>query len=310
MFKSVWSLRLNFPKIDTYHLIVFYFVAKERSITLAAKRMFLTQPTVTKHIKSLENHVNSKLIEINKKKLNLTPAGESLFTYAEQVYRLTVAAERSIELVHEINLKIGISSLFVSTTAAAVNNLIKTIPHSVKLVVSIGDPYELLQEVANSKLDLALLPNTDFDFNDLKHIRISDEVELFLFASRNHPIFNNNPIEWQHLINYPLMVGPDNYPVNKILRNILNDEGILAPIKGDLTTNNLEFCKIMAAGGNSIGVAFLKDINTDIEMGKLKVLDLPRGLKLEVTAFVRRDIYFSNILIQLINYLKSGFLRT
>ena len=45
-------------KLGLQSLIVFYYVATEESITSAADKLCLTQPTITYHIKSLEETVN------------------------------------------------------------------------------------------------------------------------------------------------------------------------------------------------------------------------------------------------------------
>ena len=109
------------PKLDVYNLVVFYFVASEKSLTAAAEKLFLSQPTVTYHIKSLEQSVGAKLLEIRKKKLFLTQAGEGLFKYSKQIYQQLINAERFIEELKEASLRVGIaltfSSSFSSTAA-------------------------------------------------------------------------------------------------------------------------------------------------------------------------------------------------
>ena len=51
-------------KLDLHSLVVFYYVASEESITTAAERLCLTQPTVTYHIRSLEKNTGVKLLDI------------------------------------------------------------------------------------------------------------------------------------------------------------------------------------------------------------------------------------------------------
>jgi len=58
-------------KLDLHSLIVFYYVASEESITAAAEKLFLTQPTITYHIRSLERGVGLKLLDVKKQPVAL-----------------------------------------------------------------------------------------------------------------------------------------------------------------------------------------------------------------------------------------------
>jgi len=75
-------------RLDLHSLIVFYFVANEESITAAAEKLCLTQPTVTYHIRSLERNVGLKLLDIRRQKVSLTQAGTgSTSTYQRSTSR-------------------------------------------------------------------------------------------------------------------------------------------------------------------------------------------------------------------------------
>ena len=67
--------------LDANQLIIFYYVAKEESVTLAAEKLCLTQPTVTYHLKALERYAGVKLFNIKKQRFCLTEAGEGLYKY-------------------------------------------------------------------------------------------------------------------------------------------------------------------------------------------------------------------------------------
>src|SRR5512136_2996234 len=107
------------PKIDLNTLIIFYFVAYEGSISSAADKLFLTQPTVSYHIKSLENNIGVKLLEIKRKKLNLTQAGSGLFQYAKEIYQQVMNAEKYLRELRESSLRVGMSPTFGHSVAAA-----------------------------------------------------------------------------------------------------------------------------------------------------------------------------------------------
>lgn len=74
-------------------LEAFVHVADGRSFSKAARELFLTQPTVSAHISSLEKELDARLFVRNTKEVDLSSDGELLYKYAKQMVEL----ERKIE---------------------------------------------------------------------------------------------------------------------------------------------------------------------------------------------------------------------
>ncbi len=64
--------------MELYHLQTFVIVANEGSITKASKRLNLTSPTISGHIKMLEDHLLIRLFERKPNGMVLTPEGQLL----------------------------------------------------------------------------------------------------------------------------------------------------------------------------------------------------------------------------------------
>ena len=69
-------------------LEAFVRVAETKSFSTAAKMLFLTQPTVSAHISSLERELNTCLLVRNTKGVAISEAGKELYAYAEQLLEL------------------------------------------------------------------------------------------------------------------------------------------------------------------------------------------------------------------------------
>ena len=63
-------------------------VAETKSFSLTAKQLFLTQPTVSAHIASLEKELNTCLFVRSTKGVALSDDGKELYAYAEQMLEL------------------------------------------------------------------------------------------------------------------------------------------------------------------------------------------------------------------------------
>ncbi|MBN1191664.1 MAG: LysR family transcriptional regulator [Dehalococcoidales bacterium] len=192
-------MRTLLPKIETYYLLIFYHVCKEKSISSAAEKLFLSQPTITSHIKSLEESAQTKLINIERKRLSLTKAGEGLYKYASAIIQQAMAADRFIEMIRESNVMIGTCSLFAKIMGKAINNMQKKITSSTKIEVKFGESFKMVKEVVDTETDLAVVPNLDYGFPNLSHARIKDELKLYFFATPSHPIFKKERIVWSDL---------------------------------------------------------------------------------------------------------------
>lgn len=71
--------------MDFHQLNLFIEVARQKNFTRAAEKLFLSQPTVSTHIKKLEEEVGTPLLMRKEKGLELTEAGKTLFRYAQEL---------------------------------------------------------------------------------------------------------------------------------------------------------------------------------------------------------------------------------
>jgi DNA-binding transcriptional LysR family regulator len=77
-------MALNFQ-----HLRAFYAVACDRSVTRAAKRLGVSQPTLSKQVKALEDRYHVKLIAGTRPPLELTPAGQALLERTRKLFEVS-----------------------------------------------------------------------------------------------------------------------------------------------------------------------------------------------------------------------------
>ena len=104
----------------------FLTVVKEGSLTKAAEKLFITQPTLSHRIAELENQLNAKLI-IRKKgvsTIQLTPAGAAFIPQAEKWIQLNAETENIIKAASKETLSFATS---VSTGEVILNDFFSTI---------------------------------------------------------------------------------------------------------------------------------------------------------------------------------------
>lgn len=82
--------------LELRHLRTLLALAETGSVSLAAKRVFLTQSALSHQIRLLENHFETPLFERKSSPLHFTPAGEQLLKLARDILPRVAAAEREM----------------------------------------------------------------------------------------------------------------------------------------------------------------------------------------------------------------------
>ena len=87
--------------MNLQQLEAFVQVAEGKSFSKAAKELFLTQPTISAHIASLERELNARLFVRNTKEVSLSEDGKDLYRYAKQIIDLQKQIEERFETEEE-----------------------------------------------------------------------------------------------------------------------------------------------------------------------------------------------------------------
>jgi len=100
--------------MDIRKLEVFCKVIEYKSFTKAAQWALISQPTVSEHIRNLEEQLGQKLIDRMGRKVEATPVGQLLYTYAQKIIRLQQESLQAIEVFsgHLVGkVKVGSSTI-------------------------------------------------------------------------------------------------------------------------------------------------------------------------------------------------------
>lgn len=305
-FKQGREIEMHTPRLDAYNLIILYFVVSEKSITAAAEKLFLSQPTITYHIKSLEKSVGVKLLDIKKKKLSLTHAGEGLFKYAEQIYQQLVNAERFVEDLKEASLRVGIALTFSSSFSSAAAKFRELYPH-VKLIVENAPSFKVIEDVLNSQLDLGIVVSQDYTNPELRCIALSEAERMVLVASPSSPISQKEQIELDDLCDYPLILGPETSATRQIILEKLKVEGFKTSSLIAVEVDSIEWGRSLVEDGNGISFYYIRNVEKEVSEGRLKILHLVDDIHVGVDVLVRRDVILPPIANRFISLARETF---
>ena len=143
--------------MDIRQLEAYVYTVKYRSFSLAAQKLYLSQPTVSAHICNLEKELHTQLLKRTTKTLSVTPAGQTLYNYAAEILDLRHKAILELSNEQETMLHIGVSSVpslyLLPELLAAYHE--KT--PEIRFRTSCSDSLDVINKVADSTCDIGLV---------------------------------------------------------------------------------------------------------------------------------------------------------
>jgi DNA-binding transcriptional LysR family regulator len=146
--------------IEIRQIQVFLAVWENRSFSRAAQEVHLTQPTVSGHIRVLEEILSVRLFDRGGKEVTPTKAGEVLYPFARQILRLNLQAERGIAMFlgqEKGSLDLGGSNIPGQYILPGVIGRFKADRPNIKVILRISDTAAIVAAVANGELELGMV---------------------------------------------------------------------------------------------------------------------------------------------------------
>lgn len=144
------------PWINYHHLFYFKTIAEEGTVSLAAEKLRIGQPTLSAQLKQFEDNLGVQLFERQHKKLILTEQGRVALDYAKNIFRM---GSEMFEVLHD-RLKPLKPSLHLGALDSVPKQIVlQLVKHAFKIspcqiTLSEGKSDELLRELTAHRMDL------------------------------------------------------------------------------------------------------------------------------------------------------------
>ena len=193
--------------MDIHRLEVFCKVIEMQSFTKAADAVFLTQPTVSEHIRALEETVGEKLVDRLGREVLPTPAGKILYQYACDIIRLRNEAIQAIDR-YKGNLSglltIGASTIPGTYILPRLIGSFKARYPAIQITLRISDSAEVVERIIDGSLEAGLMGARWDDRRIILEEIFSDELVLAVYPE--HPWAGKKVITMEELANQPFIL--------------------------------------------------------------------------------------------------------
>jgi DNA-binding transcriptional LysR family regulator len=202
------------------HLKIFVTVCTENSITLAAKKLYISQPAVSNTIKELESYYGAPLFDRISKKLYLTETGKTVFHYANHIISLFDELETSIKNADSGNLRIGAS---ITIGTFLIPDYIKEFSMrfpNLQAFVTIDSSDIIERLVLDNELDIALIEGIVHSEQLITKEFIDDE--LVVICDPNNRLLRKGCVSLEDLIDQPFLMREKNSGTRELTESILS----------------------------------------------------------------------------------------
>ena len=254
-------------------------VAKEKNFTKAAQLLYLSQPSLSKQIKTLEKNLDISLVYRENNKICLTENGKIFLQYAERILALCEESCRAlIDLKNgeRGDLTVGASQTIGTYLLPRVLALFAQNYPQIDLKVQVNSTRTIAKNVINREIDIAIVGGK-IPAELKKNLTVTNfvEDEFSLIIPRSHPFAAKKKITKKDLYHLNFITLNSNSTIRKFIDNVLSQNQIeTKQLKIIMQLNSIEGIKTAVSLG--LGAAFVSSsaIEKEIELKTIKIIKI------------------------------------
>ncbi len=296
--------------MDLWHLKVFKTVVDLKGFSKAANAIHLTQPTVSSHIREMEDYFECQLIDRLGRQALPTKAGERLYGYAERLLTLFEETETAMrEFLNKISGRISIGGSTIPgcyLLPLIIGAFIKQYK-DVHISLIVGDTERIIDEILNYKLELGVVGAKASDKHLVQQKLMNDTLRLIIPS--DHKWASRRQVTLGMLSSEPFIIREPG-------------SGTLTSVQHSLSRlgADIDALRVVAEMGstaaviqgikNRVGVSILSPlaVKDELQVGTLKALTIEKmDLKRYFYLTFHKDRAASPLCRTFCDFLKNGF---
>jgi DNA-binding transcriptional LysR family regulator len=269
-------------------------VATEKNFTKAADVLYLSQPSLSKQMRTLEKNLDILLLNRETNKISLTENGKVFLQYSERILALCEESCRAlIDLKNgeRGHLTVGASQTIGTYLMPRVLALFVQMYPQINLKVQVNSTRIIAKNIINREIDIAVVGGEIPD--ELKrNLTIENlvEDEFSLIISQSHPFAKKKNITKEDLYHLNFITLNSNSTIRKFIDNILIQNQIeTKQLKIIMQLNSIEGIKTAVSLG--LGAAFVSSsaIEKELELKTIKILKI-NNIRITRTLFIISNV--------------------
>lgn len=296
---------MNLKQLESFALII-----ESRSFSQAAKKLFLTQPTISSHISLLEKELNTQLLIRTTKDVHPTDDGKKLYTYAKQILNLqnTVFQEFNVRSEESNLLTLGASTIPEQYILPDVlPKYIRKNKNELKILQ--GDSIEVINKVINKEVEVGLVGTEIENSSLIFEPFYRDKLVIITPVNDKYIKMKEEGFHINDLLKEPIIMREEGSGTRKEIREFLkaysfdiNNLNVIA------TLNSIEAIKKSVQ--NNMGISIISNLAVDDFVKDNKVLAFEfEEMNMYRNLYIVRnkEMYMSKCAMKFIKFIREFF---
>jgi DNA-binding transcriptional LysR family regulator len=265
-------------------------VAKERSFTVAAKRLNISQSAVSEQVHVLEQEIGFPLFRRSPRGIEVTEQGRSFLYEAERVVGDVLSLSdtaRRLKGAPSDTLMIGMGSGMAQILVPRLFR--KPILPGVRLEIFTASTKTIFNDLHEERIDVGIAIESDPDRvpAGLVYERLT-EAEMALITHPKHPLARSRqPVDIGRLIAEPIIMSELTVGYGQVVLALFMDIGIRPNITA--VADNVETMKVIVQSGRGIAIVPRACADNEVSLGVLKALSIVPARSVALSLFRRRQ---------------------
>lgn len=276
--------------MELAQLEAFLQVAQHRSFSRAAEALFLTQPSVTARIQSLEREIGERLFERSGRSVTLTDAGHAFMPHAQ---RALTAVQEGTDAINAVrhgdvgSIRLGASSTMATYVLPGTLKRFHEARPRVHVHLTTGNTEDLIEKLIAGETHLVVSRLTQHPEVESLHLYNDD---LALVVSPTHPFAAKASVTIAEAGREPFLFFERSSSYHSLVYSMFLRVGVVPESVMEL--DSMETTKHMVEAGLGVAILPAVSIDRDVKMGVLKrveIRDMEQPTQREVGVHVLRN---------------------
>jgi len=278
--------------MDIRHLEYFVEVARCKSFTKAARNLYITQPTISKMVKQMEDELGVVLFERLAKSVEITDAGKAIYLQVQNIVNSFHNLSSELEAIVNVkrgNIRIGLPPMVGSSFFPQIMGMFCEAYPNITIQLWEDGAKKVAEDVANGSLDIGvtLLPLQEDIFDSFPFVR--DDLKLVVHTS--HPLAQSSAATLAELAGEDFILFHENF----LLHDRIINECMHAGFKPRVHYEGSQWdfvCEMVAA---NLGIALLPSrICRGLDEKRVSIISLTEPvIPWNLAMIWRKDRYLS-----------------
>ena len=244
---------------------IFLEVTRQGSMSGAARRLYISQPTVSQAITDIERAYGVRLFDRMNKRLFITEAGRQLADYAHRIVELFTEMEHVLSLGQVQNIKLGATLTVGACIFSELVARYKKLRPEIETNVVVENTAEIEKRMLAGLLDFGLVEGRTSSPFLLVEPVLSDN--MVLVAGPGHRFFGRESVAAAELHNEPFVLREEGSGTRELFEANMSELGVR--VKEAWVCHSTDTIKIAVIAGHGLTVISGRLVEREIQKGQL-----------------------------------------